>query len=197
MHLSPLAPMTLKEFDKSRGQKHSHALDFAFVSLAREVDALWMLPTLMYGICQYPIEDILDCNTTVVEDINCSFGLSHNDIRTCLSARQELITITATKISRFLRCETVAGCTKPSLCRLWRCTLLNNGMDSLQVPTPLTTGSSIDWGDYAIHACAACAATAKTKQKADRQACWDRLPSLFGLPAWDQLLLMRKSYIGV
>lgn len=70
-HLDSLYPLTLEAFDKRQDTRTTPWKDNTafFVSLlAREMDLIWILPSVLYCVCSCPVQDIVN-------------GFSWNDTR--------------------------------------------------------------------------------------------------------------------
>ncbi|KAJ7439571.1 hypothetical protein FB451DRAFT_1192041 [Mycena latifolia] len=51
-----------------------------------------------------------------------------------------------------------------------------------------------DWEGFEI--CSVCRSRSYTIHKEAREACWDRLPGVYGLPSWEDLQQMKEAAMG-
>jgi hypothetical protein len=61
--------------------------------------------------------------------------------------------------------------------------------------TPLDVWEEADW-ILLENLCPACLAVLKQTHKDARQAFWDKLPKIYGLPEWEELERLRAAAIG-
>lgn len=186
-HFSALSPMSINKFDKFNiPGRWSKFCTFALINLARDTGSLWLLPAALYGSSNLNIETILD-------GISCSgsrFTLRESDKKSCLIARQNLVAVNATRIAESL-CPSVKECATPLTCGAWKLHITKGLASEMQMPDPLTYHPEFcqPW----LQICPACNAAKNSTYLRERQACWDNLPALFGLPSWSELIRMRKA----
>lgn len=211
-HLSSGYDTTLSRWDKdllcegdsddSRLEKISWDIPGEFtyrilvIELIREVNALWLLPDAFYclGI------DFKGLRNEIIH------GGTYADEPTSLSAQDqeaffngyELQTRDTTTVMRFLSYpRDIQGCTTPTVCHRERLAAIDNfrGRLSSNPAIPLGIWRSTDWA-LLKDVCPTCRAVLEMTYRADRQAVWDKLPQIYGLPPWAELEKMKVAAIG-
>jgi hypothetical protein len=156
---------------------------FAAVRLAREIDIPIILPAAMYGCARSAIERILDGIT--LPD-GSSIDLDWRDKRSCIIARTRLSDAILMRTFKFLDhhpsgCSTLARC---AIGRLKHLRKLQAKFFNTPGPRPLTKRFL---KGFEKDVCDCCYTTSHASFVAARQALWDDLPGIFGLPSWQQL----------
>ncbi|KAJ7171074.1 hypothetical protein C8R46DRAFT_181180 [Mycena filopes] len=173
------------------------ALDIYAIKLFREVDALWLLPNAFYNL------------SAAFEELgrNIFHGTTYNDTPTTISIEDQTsfaaghavqIRSAVTDILRFLTDPLdIAGCTSATECPLERFRAIGEIGKTLRsgVGVPLDVWDADDWKMLA-NLCPVCLATLKENHTAARQAFWDKLPAMYGLPSWPELEKMKVAAIG-
>lgn len=160
-----------------------------FVSLlGREMDLLWILPSVLYCVCSCPIEDIVE-------------GFMWNDLRMqmdttdrgkCLQAILTLANMEHRDLLSFLTFGEVDGCDSPDTCQASRLMTLRTLNMARDILNPLD--SFYDrWDWYSKGTCKACLEVSKTSHSAAREVLWQSLPDIFGLPKWLELEKLRQN----
>jgi hypothetical protein len=184
-HLTSLYPTTLEAWeqrDSTRTIVGEDPSPFAVLQLARDTNVQGILPAVMYSLITYPVEDIFD-GTTWNETY---YNASDADRRTCLLARQTLITAKRRSVAAFLRGSTdVSACITHDVCNSGRLTAIFTNEDGVEGCDPLW--DHFDWGEYASNVCPACLSASKTSYKSARMTMWADLPAIFNLPTWVKL----------
>ncbi|KAF7297688.1 BTB domain-containing protein [Mycena kentingensis (nom. inval.)] len=83
-------------------------------------------------------------------------------------------------------CIPCASCQTPVACTARRAELFDAALDS-RLSARLFGGWKMSWS---TNICAACTAAARTACEQAEEDSWNTLPSLFGLPSWEELLKM-------
>ncbi|KAJ7155712.1 hypothetical protein C8R46DRAFT_1116294 [Mycena filopes] len=159
--------------------------DLIALRAAIEVGALWLLPAAYYAICSYPAAELFAAG----EPWN---ALAISQQQNCLQAQVEL-TRTTTLVHKFL-----IGADLPLTDCEDRCA------DTLIKARSVLVGWSISHRDLGPlggwvfdsmdeELCTPCHDFAWTENSAAQLAFWTRLPEIFGLPKWEELVEMRRG----
>ncbi|KAJ7435943.1 hypothetical protein FB451DRAFT_1153424 [Mycena latifolia] len=173
------------------------------IQLAREVDALWLLPTAFYdlsssfnnawhggGLGREIFHSAVYNGTPTslsVQDQDCF--LQGHTIQTRATTRD---------IVKFLFYPPdIEGCTS-SACSGNRLNRLRVEWDDLHdnSPPPLDVWVEDDWESLEEDVCRTCIAVLRRTHAEARQAFWDALPEMYGLPPWEELKKMKAAAIG-
>ncbi|KAJ7689842.1 hypothetical protein B0H17DRAFT_1065969 [Mycena rosella] len=219
IHLSSRYRTTLAEFDSSssgdssRGQRPSetivswpisHKARTGFyiyaIHLAREVDALWVLPHAFYCLSS--------CFPNVIAGEISSGGV-YDGAPTTLSVQDEgsflqghaIQTRAATKdIAKiFTRHLDIKGCSSQLNCYRVRLQAIEDSREMIHdsSPTPLNIQGEVDDLESLLwHLCPKCLNLLKRAHAEARQKLWDALPSMYQLPSWAELKKMKVAAIG-
>ncbi|KAJ7435940.1 hypothetical protein FB451DRAFT_1571260 [Mycena latifolia] len=174
------------------------------IQLAREVDALWVLPTAFYELSS-------SFNTpegfsgriggeifhgTVYNGIPISLSVQDQD--SFLRGHTTHTRAATGDILNFL-CNPleIEGCTSP-LCSRSRLAAFRDNWDVIHDLShiPLDVWAEDDWKSLAEHVCLTCITVLKSTHAEARQAFWDDLPEMYGLPPWEELKKMKAAAIG-
>ncbi|KAJ7494265.1 hypothetical protein B0H11DRAFT_930315 [Mycena galericulata] len=163
--------------------------------LIREVDALWLLPMAFYNLSV--------SFSQISGDI---FGVQ--DAPTSLSIRDQTTFInghviqrqsTTTDILQFLSEPLdIDGCVSPAQCFKVRLAAVDSMWEITRncPSSPLHVWDTDEWAR--LHdVCDVCLDVLQTRHQIARQAFWDKLPEIYGLPPWKQLEEMKLAAIGV
>ena len=156
----------------------------AVYCLAREVDIPIILPAALYGCATSAFEILLD-GVTLRDDSHIE--LNWRDKRTCIVARSRLSDVLLGRIFKFLLdhrppgCSTAANCTAGRMKHLRK---LQAKSLTMAGPRPLSKRFLKGFED---DVCDCCYAASQASFVAARRALWDDLPSIFGLPSWQEL----------
>ncbi|KAJ7128253.1 hypothetical protein C8R46DRAFT_1144898 [Mycena filopes] len=183
-HISALHPTTLDQWDApDLLPRYNNVLSgwdaLDIVSLGRELSLDWILPAAFYRACEFSWEDAI---------ITAPISLSDKVL--IVSACRLLEGPGVTKILSFLWPDDVMercaldrfGCRQQA--EQWRDRTTDN-----PAQMPLDIWVEKDWGP--LNVCEDCLDDMKADLKAKRQALWDELPGMFGLPAWSELEAMK------
>lgn len=160
---------------------------FNVVRLGRENGVLFILPWAMAVICGLCSPEQI-YKGAVGKDGDF-IALGPEDQLACLSGWRTLAFRKHDETSRWLHSSTsssiFSGCRIPFSCRSAMTDIL---MNSLSHKTEFMVNWPPTW-DGGM--CKSCASTFKLSYEESRQKLWEILPSVFGLPAWDELLETR------
>ncbi|KAF7311231.1 hypothetical protein MKEN_01024700 [Mycena kentingensis (nom. inval.)] len=171
-------------------------------ALAREAEALWILPVVFYHLTQLALELGADLYSPSVECDGIAAGLSAADARNISWATWKLVDA-ATTISDTLRDGVPAErCATPDYCLIRRTemagTLLARKEFIQSFSDPLGRWYPHNWDSWCFDndVCAPCRRVITEKTEKIKAECWDRLPEIYNLPAWEDLELMKRAEIG-
>ncbi|KAF7353937.1 hypothetical protein MVEN_01080000 [Mycena venus] len=205
VHLSCRYPTTLAECDAVEVAKTiplswkrptSDSYPVFLLLLLREVDAIWLLPYLFYvlgvkfgelGMGAAIFHGAVYSGTAV--------GLSTKDQDAFLRGYFIQRDSTRNEILRFLWSpDRIEGCIDTVQCLQKRLDLFKNTCttDWAQVSMPLHAWGAADWTSLP-GICPSCLAHCKKAQQDARQAFWDKLPEIYGLPPWEQLEKLKTN----
>ncbi|KAJ7100401.1 hypothetical protein C8R44DRAFT_641926 [Mycena epipterygia] len=199
IHLSSIHPTTLTEWESMDPTSCSWfpKIDAAYLEiilLARQTSAHWILPTAFYRICENAHLDSLLIGRNSLE-------LSPSDKVACVSAIRWLETTGARKVLDFLHnpyAPLNKDCRSPQSCaqrRVKTRLIVECWRDydpEEDVFFPLDLWAENDW--HRVDAvCSPCLTAMKTAHEEAKNAVWNRLPSLFGLPDWTELEKMKAE----
>ncbi|KAJ6630402.1 hypothetical protein B0H10DRAFT_1939161 [Mycena sp. CBHHK59/15] len=192
------ASVTLSPWKKPSFPDPSTAGVIAVISVAREVDALWILPVAFYMIATTK-EDLIQ------RALNCTMynkqpaKLSDFDRILFLKSAGQ-INVAGNDIVRFLYFpDVITGCKAGQLClraRLLALERVRVALANESDSNPLHVCDSAFWKSLKEACCNICVTSLKTTHMAAQQAFWDKLPEIFGLPPWKQLEEMKQSALG-
>ncbi|KAJ7490867.1 hypothetical protein FB451DRAFT_1079622 [Mycena latifolia] len=208
-HLSSRYPTTLSAYDDSVSSPSSicnvnnpaieYAYEVAVLTIAREVHALWILPSAFYFMAatnEDAIHKVLDCG-------------AYKTLTAKLSGVDQLVFLKSSLfISReaysfigFLSSpEVIPGCTGGHKCiaaRLRGVDDAHNKITEKYSDHPLGLKDASLWKRLKTGCCAVCFYTLRQKHTEARRTFWDQLPSLCGLPPWDVLEQMKADALRV
>ncbi|KAJ7041874.1 hypothetical protein C8F04DRAFT_994138 [Mycena alexandri] len=206
-HLSSRYTTTLSQFDLSGEETsiivepstgYSH-IDFiqhiAVIQLAREVNALWVVPTAFYRLSSTR-EDFIDKFLQPQTYHERPATLSEQD-RSLFLKFSLYLSHEAHSLSRFLYMpETVPGCETGQDCRLMRLSFLATLHEALAlIPGPRLLGLILEDNvdDYLTDCCHVCQYASREAIKDTRQNIWNKLPGFCGLPSWEALQEMKDK----
>ncbi|KAJ7684250.1 hypothetical protein DFH06DRAFT_968282 [Mycena polygramma] len=207
VHFSSRYPTTLSHmdaytFDKQTVPSWSCPDEPTFriraMQLARQVDATWILPVAFYRL------------SPCFEDLASAIfhGASYRGINTNLSSRDQasfaighnmLSRDTAVDSLRFLtRPLVIEGCLDPFGCHFHRLRAIEGCRDCVrdQPYNFLNMWVPDDWDSGFLEVCAICRTELKKTHEDARVDFWDKLPEMYGLPAWPELEEMKAAAIG-
>ena len=186
-------PSSLEVYDElclDRWKKitFENGINFNVANLAREVGLTSILPAVLYSICEsrHFIEEILDGEPGKDgRRVTLSFGYQ----RLCILARERLLELRQNQTFKWL--STVGeyeDCNHPETCAIEGMRLFRRVFRSKPLCMALES-----WGImyyyYQAEFCDPCIAEFKKMHNAGRISVWNELPSIFGLPGWEELLM--------
>ncbi|KAJ7119176.1 hypothetical protein C8R44DRAFT_189565 [Mycena epipterygia] len=169
------------------------------IELAREVEALWVLPTAFYVLSTaYQKLGSIIFHGTVYHGIPTSLSLQ--DQQSFITGRDSQIGSTNADILRFLLdppSSEIKGCKSPNECSAERLRAFASIRERVRAypAIPLEMWKPTYW-DKLGKVCPACLAVLKDTHRRARQAFWDKLPGMYGLPPWAELEKMKEAAIG-
>ncbi|KAF7314946.1 BTB domain-containing protein [Mycena indigotica] len=172
------------------------------VQLAREVDALWVLPHLFYQLV------VGGLRRAVYNGVQ--FGGIAGDLSPQDQINVEIALHSHTSASlEIFHCLQTPGPALRSACpsskdcldRCLRVVSSNQWMLHEYLRDPLTIWADGDWAAFdelgpKPHICRICLTDLMSRVKAIEEGFWTALPGLHGLPPWNQLNEMKKAAIG-
>jgi hypothetical protein len=169
----------------------------AAIQLAREIDAPWILPSVFYELAfQYRELGKAVFNGAVYNGIPTS--LSAQDQDSFVEGHNIQNTSTVADILRFLfHPSEIEGCTSSRKCFSVRLRAMDNHRGDLRIcaSAPLDVWVKADW-ILLENLCPVCLVVLKQTHEDARQAFWDELPEIYGLPEWEELERLRAAAIG-
>lgn len=152
------------------------------INLARECHCVdFMLPSSFYGVISHP-----DFHTTTQP-------LSPEDRMVGVSGWSNAVKGQEADTMRWLlyqgypqTSQLYQGCKSPDRCHETR----NHFLRAIFIPIPRIYGLC-RWEDWAVisqFVCESCFAAAQRSHNEGRERFWQKLPTFFGLPGWDELL---------
>jgi len=173
-------PSTLQTLDKINHYTRIQECEsfannfFSVVDLANRYNVPQILPWLFYATCSHLSVKAMSRPTPPF--------LSRQDLQTCLTGREQLLGLQAKHTFAWLIKEQCPSCTE--LCNITR----KNLRDTHFGPIP-TCRALESWGPkWHTGLCRPCTVSARASHEAGRKKIWDKLPSVFCLPDWPDLL---------
>ncbi|KAF7359030.1 BTB domain-containing protein [Mycena sanguinolenta] len=166
------------------------------IQVAREVNAPWILPHAFYDLatCYYPHCEL--ARDAHIDDI--ALYLSPPDQRSFAHGHCQQVISSAANILRFLSHPLkIDGCTSLYECLSLRVLATERNRQNLQINAamPLELWGSDQW-KWLDGLCRSCLVVLKKTHADAREAFWDSLPELYGLPSWEELEKMKADAIG-
>ncbi|KAJ7765624.1 hypothetical protein B0H16DRAFT_1523681 [Mycena metata] len=199
VHLTSAYPTTLSEYNQGTWvlrDEDTLPSHIATVQVAREVNALWILPSVFYHLASTDgavVDRILQC---AVYD-NRPAKLSDEDRILFLKSSMQIYREVIFAL-RFLHSpDVIPGCTGT------KCTLERSRLFAAYYAA-LTDSVGCDqylhllevfhpWGNLLDDCCQVCNEHSETAVEDDRQAFWDKLPELCGFASWEVLEKMKEE----
>ncbi|KAJ7624049.1 hypothetical protein DFH06DRAFT_1008670 [Mycena polygramma] len=194
-HLSSIHPTTLPEYEATRTSVLEQVRDdpayptnlVRTLLLGRKFSMDWILPVAFYRVCEFTAE-----GTILQGSLNIS-----DKVRLMTSSRV-LEGSAVTKMLEFLwPSGQSGGCTTPKRCAKLRFEQRRNA-DGWRVRVseeaavmPLEIWELPQWENLKV--CDVCMSSMKADYQAAKQALWDELPGMFGLPGWSELEKMKAE----
>lgn len=177
-------PVELAELDQSRAKTtaitRSDSTYIDVVNLAREQNLLSVLPYALH-CCSKKFSD--DLVKGAKREDHTIAVLSSIDERAVLVATHPLLRLRATTTFSWLDAPGHEGCKINEACEHGRNRLMKKSLFPVHV-----YGGLICWkDDWEWDICAHCVMRAKRLHGVGRYEYWSQLPSIFGLPNWEEL----------
>ncbi|KAJ7765623.1 hypothetical protein B0H16DRAFT_396799 [Mycena metata] len=198
VHLSSLYPTTLAEYDEGG---FSSLLDLeeedilpsriATIQVAREVNALWILPSASYEIASID-EAIVDKTLQCVWYKDRPARLSDGDQILFLKSSMRISRQENFILASINPPNVIHGCLREVTCTLERLRTLTDVQNSLTENCEALRLLH-QLGDLLDGCCQVCIDHLETALAEARQAVWDKLPGFCGLPSWDVLEEMKEK----
>ncbi|KAJ7652826.1 hypothetical protein DFH06DRAFT_1205807 [Mycena polygramma] len=159
------------------------------IATAKVVGALWLLPMAYYRTTLCSSGELCSALTS---------GAEADIIQTCLAAQAEHMKASIA-VNRCLALPSGDGCTVGSGCVKVRLKKLDRVLEELEadyVASPLEYWRNDDTWDVMFgydHLCPDCVLKAKEHHRAAFTKFWDKLPSIYGLPPWPELIVLKDT----
>ncbi|KAF8207978.1 hypothetical protein K438DRAFT_1962244 [Mycena galopus ATCC 62051] len=169
-HISSLYPTTLQEWD-----------------LRKDTAMEALLPACMYlcadSIC---VDDILDGVSSIDGK---HLELDWPDKRACIRGRQNLLIALRSEVFAFLTGSLqIPNCSSPQRCDSSKLRWLQSLEASLGNGCPGIFSIKFPWTSFRKAVCDNCYTASFTDSNRQRQRIWDKLPSYFDMPPWEELV---------
>ncbi|KAJ7624295.1 hypothetical protein DFH06DRAFT_1230124 [Mycena polygramma] len=160
----------------------------SIIDTATEVGALWLLPIAYYRASS--------CHRAALR-ATIALGASEQVVQTCLAAQIDLLRESGT-IYAFISSTPAEGCSHEEICTAERRSLMERYFRFLHKENsflaPLDYWHDAAWSTLVDAGCCdSCMAQMKELHGKALRDVWDRLPNIFGLPAWPELNAMRAA----
>lgn len=149
------------------------------VDFAREQALLSILPTAFYFSCRFTNEQILRGRERPDSSIA---RLGPEDQIRCVIGREKLFELQATETFGWLTASAIDCNTKR--CAIAKARIMK---EIWMPPTTIVRALNVWSPSWVTDLCHKCEAEAIRKHKEGREKIWSILPSIFGLPSWDDL----------
>ncbi|KAJ7119097.1 hypothetical protein C8R44DRAFT_878604 [Mycena epipterygia] len=166
------------------------------IQLAREVDALWILPIAFYRL-SFAFNMIGSEIFQGAAYNGLPVSLSRQDQDSFVKGHTLQITSTNADILQFLsypRSADIDGCESPARCDGERLEAIESSRELIR-RLPSIPLDIWDW-DMLQDVCPACLAVLEDAHEHARQAFWDKLPGIYALPSWEELDRMKITAMG-
>jgi hypothetical protein len=151
-------------------------LEFQLLQAALETNSRWLLPTLFYSCCSYPMHEILNSVKWIragdlLEKYSCLLGYVDQFAAT-------------SRVLRFLVQPPTERCVTQKKCTAGRLAWFDM-VDTWRTSIPLDIWDESDWKRFGKDMCPACLEQSRNTHRKARQAVWDSLPRTYGLLMWE------------
>ncbi|KAJ3714219.1 hypothetical protein FB446DRAFT_660439 [Lentinula raphanica] len=184
LHVRTTYPSTLEAWKGRDTHRSIPPVDnspFAILPLIHEFELDWALPAVLYCLCSYNINQIIDGVTFRTQH----YTLSEADKRKVLIGRAELVHLQNKLSFRCLRMTPHGDCPSRLECaeqfRKWL-----DHVSSWDMADPLDYLDE-NWGALEEDLCVACLVQTKEDTQSTQREIWDKLPALFDLQEWTVL----------
>ncbi|KAJ7213122.1 hypothetical protein GGX14DRAFT_620272 [Mycena pura] len=187
-HIASLYPTTLQEWDQrlDNAMEVFNARPFAVFLLAKETGHHALLPACMY-LCAdtVDINDILDGLASIDGK---HIELEWVDKRACIRGRQNLLLALRSEVFAFLTNLKIPNCSSPQRCDSAKLHWLQSLEASLGNGCPGIFSIKFPWISFRKAVCETCYSASYNNSNKQRQRIWDKLPSYFDMPSWEELV---------
>ncbi|KAJ6535566.1 hypothetical protein B0H19DRAFT_1183764 [Mycena capillaripes] len=195
VHISSFLPTTLLEYENLTRKstpwfnelRESDVGFLDIIALARDLSIDWILPIAYYRGCEFSWE------RTILEG-----PLGIEDKVRLMTACRVLESACVSKILAFLwPTAQIEGCGSPLACSADRIDCRRTAEQwrerdpNAAAMMPLHVWEARDWGNLDV--CDICLSSMKIAHQEAKQALWDSLPELFGLPEWSELEKLKAA----
>ncbi|KAJ7230349.1 hypothetical protein GGX14DRAFT_410493 [Mycena pura] len=167
------------------------------IQLARETEALWVLPETFYTLSS--TRNYIEVGGKLfhcVDHEGILASLSKQDQESVMMGARRQTASTADVLAFLGHPHRIDGCESPQVCSLRRFRVVGEGLKMVHdfPGDPLIIWDESDWN--MLDVCDICLGALKRIHAAARQSVWDSLPGMYGLPPWNELEQMREAAIG-
>ena len=149
------------------------------------VGATWIMPAAFYECCRYEIKDLINHPAW-------KGGLGENIKNRIITGFQKQVTATRRCLD-FLYKPPLEGCTSRCICLETRRHRAEEATANWATNNPLEIWEESDWEMISEEICAECLTSSKEMHKQARRDLWERLPDLYDLPPWSELLGLKET----
>jgi len=154
------------------------------LKILNQVGATWLLPAAFYECCRYDLKDL-------ITDPAWMNGFDDGLKNTILTGYNKQVQ-EARRVLRFLHGPPDDDCPQPFVCLEVKRQHADESFSSWNMNDPFSIWDAGDW-DLLEEMCGYCLDTSKRIHAEGCAELWNRLPSLYDLPAWEMLLELRDS----
>ncbi|KAJ7612150.1 hypothetical protein FB45DRAFT_939977 [Roridomyces roridus] len=167
------------------------------IQVAREADALWLLPDAFYNLSSTFAGNLAGTFLHGAHYGGAFFKLQPQDQETFLVGHATQHKGTGDVLEFLAHPADIPGCESRERCAVERYKAIGSSRARFQaLPShPLVVWSPGQW-TLLKDLCPTCRDALETKHKAARQAFWDKLPEIYNLPSWTELEKMKVADIG-
>ena len=167
--------------DKTRTIPALDLTPFNVIPIAREFDLDWLLPSILYCICSHPIERTLDPSLIQDEGVR----------QMCINGRQKLLLMQAKEALHMSTHPAIMSCPSGKCASTMR--YFADVLCGLETVGLLNYFDDIT-SDHPDNFCRSCRAAFRETCAAAGQKMWNQLPTVFGLPSWENLEKKRLAH---
>ncbi|KAJ7148517.1 hypothetical protein C8R43DRAFT_1009204 [Mycena crocata] len=194
-HLEPIYPTDLSVYDTREGNDviagETALRRFMTIQVATEVGALWLLPVAYHDLCKLTLSAILSTPWWN--------SIGEKERTACLIGHSAQIQY----FPRMFKFLSIAG-DDETACDDWtECNRLRLKFVNESDTWGNATWTLDAWGDgfwtllENMGMCEDCLTDSKAMHASARQAFWAQLPTMFGLPGWEELEQMRRIALSM
>ncbi|KAJ7612183.1 hypothetical protein FB45DRAFT_843484 [Roridomyces roridus] len=201
IHLSSSFPTVLSDYDNKWERMSMSDLFFErpgasvlAIQIAREVHALWILPSAFYFMAETD-ESLIQSTLSIAAYKGHAACLSAHDQMLFMKSNLQLSRETHHLLRFLYSPDVIPGCTGGEVCRRARMHALaaiqeeayehNTDLDPMDVFDP-----------NKLEACKICCEFSTQANQEGRQSIWEKLPKMCGLPSWKELEKMKEAALA-